>query len=362
MLDNQKLSRLQFCILVLLYTVGTSILVIPPSLVSIAKQDVWISLIFGLVIGLLLVSLYNVIANTFPNYTLFEINEKVLGKWVGKAVSCLFFCFTLLLSSLVLRNIGDFMVTQVMPETPIAFIHALVLIAVIFGSRLGLKVIGRTSEVFLPWVFLFFFILIAFNLHNVEITNIQPVFKQNTKSILRASSVFIGVPFLELVTFLMIHPFVNCPKSSRKGLLIGTLIGGLMIITITIMSILVLGVDVTSRTAYPSYVLGKKINIGGFLERFEVIVALLWIFSSYFKLIILFYVTAVGISKTLGTMDYRSLLFPMGLILMALSIIVYPNGPYVQSFVSNTWPPFAATFGLFFPLILLIVAKFRKKN
>ncbi|GAA3313398.1 hypothetical protein GCM10020331_003420 [Ectobacillus funiculus] len=48
------------------------------------------------------------------------------------------------------------MVTQVMPETPIAFIHALVLIAVIFGSRLGLEVIGRTSEVFLPWVFLFF--------------------------------------------------------------------------------------------------------------------------------------------------------------------------------------------------------------
>lgn len=65
----------------------------PPAFAAHAKQDAWISAILGVGIGLLLVILYNALGSSFPNMTLAEYSEKVLGKWIGKTVSLLFFSY-----------------------------------------------------------------------------------------------------------------------------------------------------------------------------------------------------------------------------------------------------------------------------
>ncbi len=46
MLDNGKITANQYKTLVLLFTIGSSILVAPTALVNDAKQDAWIATIF----------------------------------------------------------------------------------------------------------------------------------------------------------------------------------------------------------------------------------------------------------------------------------------------------------------------------
>lgn len=151
MLENGKIGVRQFTVLVILFIFGPAVLLIPSHLATEAKQDAWIASVLGVGIGMLLVWLYTTLGNRFPDMTLVEYSEQILGKWLGKTVSLLFFTFFFILAALILRNIGDFLTAQVMPETPIQFIHIMFLSIVIMGTRLGLEPLARAGEILIPW-------------------------------------------------------------------------------------------------------------------------------------------------------------------------------------------------------------------
>lgn len=359
-MKREVINSRQFTWLISLYIVGSSILIIPSSLAGEAKQNAWIAATLAGMIGILLVIFYSLFINKFPHLTFIEVNEKILGKVIGKIASLTFFCFTFLLAALVLRNIGDFFTTQILIETPLEVILAVFLVVIILGAQLGIETIARACEIFFPWVLGLSFLLVALLLPEIKFANVQPVFDGGIKPILRASLPFIGLPFLELIIFLMIHPSVKATKSIRRDFLKGTLIGGTILFTVIVLCLLVLGVDFTARNAYPTYVLAKKVNIGQFIQRIEVIVAIIWMLSIYFKLVLLYYVSALGLSQVIKIEDYRPLLFPLGIITIVLARISYPDIVYVQEFISKIWFLYATTYGFLLPLLLLLVARIRK--
>ena len=73
MLKDVKISVRQFAVLVIIYTIGTTILVIPSGLAADAKQDAWIAAIIGVGLNLLIVCLYNKVGDCFPDMTLIRI-------------------------------------------------------------------------------------------------------------------------------------------------------------------------------------------------------------------------------------------------------------------------------------------------
>lgn len=357
--ENGKIGVRQFTVLVLIFTIGSSILVAPSGLAAEAKQDAWIAAILGVGTSLPLVWLYGALGKLFPDLTLAQYCEHILGKWLGKIVSLLFFSYFFLLAALLLREIGDFMTTQIMPETPIEAIHFLYILIAIMGARLGLEVLSRTSEIFFPWVILLLFLLVILLTPDMEFTKIQPVLEDGFKPVLRATFPFLGLPFLELVVFLMIFPYVNRRKEVAKAFLVGTLLGGMALIMIVAISILVIGADITSRHIYPSYYLAEKIDLFDFLERLEALMAAIWFITIFVKLTICFYASALGFAQTFSLRDYRSLTMPLGMIMMILSQVASPNIIYFKTFLAKIWTPYSLTYGLFLPLLLLFVARWR---
>src|SRR5690606_4390185 len=107
----------------------------------------------------------------------------IFGKWIGTIVILIFLGYTLLNVSVVLRGVGDFTVSQIMPDTPIEAIFILLLLLVIVGVRLGLETISRVAEIFFPWFILLFVILVASLIPAINIHNVQPVFEYGFKPI-----------------------------------------------------------------------------------------------------------------------------------------------------------------------------------
>jgi spore germination protein KB len=361
MAKKEKIEAAQFRKLISLYIIGTAILLIPSVLTSEAKQDAWLSAIVGMSAGLLLVWLYHTLGSFFPSKTLVEAIKEVFGKWIGTLLSFLFFTFSLILTTLVLRNLGDFLTSSMFPETPIPAIHIVYLCIVVIGVRYGISNIARTSDLFSPWIFSLFFIFVLLLIPKFEWKHIQPILAKGVTPVLHSSFPYIGFPFLELVLLLMIFPSVKSPKKAGKAFFTGTLIGGLVLFTITLISIFVLGAESTASNIYASFELAKKIEIGEFIQRVEVIIALIWFITIFFKLIICFYITVFCLSQTLNLSDYRPLTLPMAMILLPLSIIISPNISYLISFDTTVWPLYALTFGLVFPFILLVGAIIKKK-
>jgi spore germination protein KB len=359
MLEKGKISIKQFTLLVILFTVGTSILIVPSGLASHAKKDAWIAAILGTGIGLLFVWLYTYLGKYFPKLTFVELSEKILGKWLGKIVSLLFFTYVFILASLLLRNIGDFLITQILPETPIQAINILFLGIVILGTRLRIEVLGRTAEIFFPWVILFFFILVVSVSPQIKWENIQPMFEGGIKPIMRGAIPFVGTLFMQLVVFLMITPYVDRTEKVKKGLLVGTLIGSIILIIVVALSILVIDPSTTAIQMYPSYVLAKTISIGHFFQRVESLMAGIWFISSFFNITVCFYSASLGLAQTLKLKDFNVLMIPLGTIMIVFSILLYPNTAYFLTFLDKYWTYYASTYSLFLPVLILLVLKIR---
>ncbi|MGO4270333.1 endospore germination permease [Paenibacillus sp. TAF58] len=360
MLEKGRISVRQFTVLVILYMIGTSILLVPSILAEAAKQDAWIASILGVGMGMLSVLLYYALGNRYPDMTIAEYSERILGKWLGKAVSLLFISFIYLLASFLLRVLGNFMTTHIMPETPIEVINIVFIGVVILAVRLGLENIGRASEIFFPAVIILFLLLVVFLSSKIKFNNIQPMLDEGIKPVLMAAFYFFSLQ--ELVVFLMLFPYVNQTNKARNALLAGTWIGGIFLIITTVLSTLVLGTDYTARNMYPSYTLAKQINVGNFLQRAEAILAVIWLFTIFFKTVICFYSVALGLAQTLKLKDYRPLTFPLGMIMVVLSIVVNESIVKFMEFTPKVWSVYAMTYMLVLPFLLLGVDTIRKKR
>ncbi|RBW68534.1 GerAB/ArcD/ProY family transporter [Bacillus taeanensis] len=159
----------------------------------------------------------------------------------------------------------------------------------------------------------------------------------------------------------MIFPsHVNQPIKAKKAFIFGSVIGGIILIIIILLSILVLGHYITSLHQYPSYELFLKINIGNFIERIEAVMATIWFITIYFKMTMYFYGAVLGLSQMLKLNNYRPLILPLGMFLIPFSLVIYPNNAYMQTFETTVWIPYSFTIGIFLPLLLFGIAIFRK--
>ena len=360
-MEKQVISARQFTIITLLCSIGTTILIIPSSIAQVVKQDAWVVAIMGVTLSLLLVRLYISVGNTTPNLSLVEANEKILGKYIGKVLSIAFTLFTFLSAGELLYYIGNFMQTEVMPETPTVAFAILFMLIIMFATYLGLEVFARSAEILFP-IFLFIFVLfVLFISPNIEIENIQPLFEATTGPFIYGVLLFVSTFAFPLVVLLMIFPStVNVKKAAQKGFYIGTLGGGLILIILITLSILVLGAANTSLRTFPSYTLAQRISIGNFLQRIEIIMTFMWITTIYIRSFIYFYAAVKGLGQLLNIKDHRPLILPLGMITIALSQIVHPNIVHSEIFIKEIWLPYASIFAVFLPLLLLIVAKIRK--
>lgn len=362
-MKNEQIGSYQLMVLVFLFTVGSSILVVPGGLASNVQQDAWLPVVLGIGLTLALSWFYLWLSSLFPDQNLIDITRSVLGKWVGGLISLLFLLFLLLVCApTVLYYLGDFMTTQIMPETPIQVFHIMYLALLVFGVRLGLETLARSAELLFPLYCLLFIAFVLFVAPQAEGERLQPMFEAGVRPILSSTLHYISFSGLPLILFLMVIPACKEQKKRlRTRFLLGNLIGGLFLLTTVVLCLLVLGVDATSRSMYPNYALARKINIFNFINRIEVIMALMWFVSLFYKLTFYFYAGVRGLAQMLGIEDYRVLTVPVGMIVYLLSLLVYPNPIFALRWDATTWPPLVLTFGLAIPLLLTCVALLKRK-
>lgn len=363
MMEDVKINSYQFLVLVIFFTIGTSLLTVPSVLAAEAKQDAWIAAIIGTGIGSLVIWLFITIALWFPHLTFIQINEKVFGKWIGKAFSVFFVLTTFLFTSELLFYCGTFLNIHALPSTPMVVLNILMAGVVVMGVRLGLETIARSAEILIAVFFILFLILVVFISPEIKFENIQPVFETGTKKIVQSSVFYFVVSSVNAVILLMIFPsFINKTKQGKKSFLLGNLIGGIIIIIITFLTVAVLGPENTARQSYPSYELAKRINVGDFVQRIEGLMGTLWIIALYFKAVLYFYASVLGMAQILNLKDYRPLTLPLGMIAVVLSLVIYPNVSYQQNWDSTTGNTLSLSYGLFLPLLLVVIYGLRKKK
>lgn len=351
-----SLTARQFMLLTALFVIGDTILYVPSNVAFVAGRDAWISGLVATCAGLLLVSLYGILGKQYPRMLLIDICESAFGRFLGKAVGLWVILFFFIDSGVLLWQIGDFMSTHILMATPIQANLILFIAIIVMGVRLGAEVLGRASEIIFGWSAALFVLFVLMLSPNLEGHRIVPLAEHGLRPVIRGALLLIGY-YLECFVLISLFPYLkNREKLSdvfRKGMLIGSSVLALTIL----MSILVLGKDLTVMNIFPTYILAQKISIGSILERIEVVIASFWISTLYFKLTLCFHAAVREMAQLFQIKDYKILSFPSAVLVVAASLILVPNVSYFNSLIIQTWWPYTLTQGLLLPLLLLGIPK-----
>lgn len=361
MLEKDQINLRQMFILVFLVTIGDLVLILPPILAAEAKQDAWIAGILGIALGMMIVILFSAIAKRLPHTTLIESLQQVFGRWIGIPIGVLLLINIMLSISSYTRVIGNFMIMNMLPETPIQFIHFMFLSLVVLAVRLGIRTFTEVAELFFAWFVFGFILFVCFVLPHAETEYYLPVMEHGIKPVLRSALPALVFPYTELIVFLMILPNIKQSQHIRRPFILGSLLGGAVIVILTHLGILVLGADMMTRNVYPVYSLARKINIGEVLQRVEVLFTSLWLITTFIKMTLYFYALNIGMGQLLKLKQYRMITLPNVLIISVLAIIIAPNSTYFFEMVAKYWPFYDLTYGVLLPASLLLVYALRKR-
>ncbi|QGQ97886.1 spore gernimation protein [Paenibacillus psychroresistens] len=360
MVENGKISILQFGIMMFMFAIGSAVILIPSIIVAVAKQDAWITFVIAIGLDFGIVTFWTALAKRFPNETIIQYSERILGKWFGKMIGLIYISYFLYLSALVLRNLGDFISTSLLVQTPQQFVHIIFMIPIMYGAYLGLEVIGRASEILLPWVVLFFLVMTILLLKDIDFSKLLPILPNGIQMPIKGLYPLIGFPKCEMILFLMLTPFVKQPGKIKKYFLLFFIGSAVFAALLVLVSITVLGVDLTERSTFSVFDLAKEIKVGSFFNRVEVLVGGIWIITIFVKLCLCFYAANLATAYVFNLKSYRITILPYGLIVIALSTIVFHNPAEAFWFITGAYPLYAMFHGFFIPGVLLVVAKIRK--
>lgn len=362
-MDKIKITSHQLGALIALFTCGDSIIIISSRASIVAKQDAWISSIVATISGLFFIWMYSYLGSKYPDKTFVEMIKIIFGKWIGGFVAANFVFLCFVSAPQVAWYVSSFITSQYMTETPPYAIDLVFIVVCMIALLYGLETIARSSEIFFHIVFILFILAMLLVTPKVKIDNIFPVLENGITPVIKASiglSTFTTWPSIIL---LMIFPknITNINKA-KKSLYTGYLLGSLLIFLSILMSILVLGSDITANSSYSAYLLAKEISIGTFFNRLEPLVAAVWIIALFVKTLMYFYAGIIGLSQLLGLKDYRKIVLPLGLIVLVMCEVVYPNVIYEDDWDNTIWVHWIITFAVILPMVLIIVSFFKKRK
>lgn len=354
-LEQGRLSSSQLTVLALGFLIGSSVILSPG---ADAKNNAWLAIAAGMLAALIFVLIFTALTNHYPGKTIVEINDIILGSYLGKVFSILYMLYFFHLGALVLRNSGDFFAT-IMRNTPlIVFLIMLALVCAV-AVRSGIEVIARTSIVLVPLHPVALILDTVLITEDIDLSNLLPFMDIPFQDFIKAAHNATSFPFGELIVFVMLLALINNSNKGRRSLLWALLIGGIFYITSAIRNIAILG-NTAAIDFLPTFSAIRLINLADVLTRLEIIISINLLTAHFMYISVVYYAVVLGTAQILKMRSYKPLVFPIGALLVSFSLLQYNTAPDNTYFTQVIYPYYSLPFELILPLFTLIAAKIRK--
>jgi spore germination protein KB len=359
-LEKAKISAYQLFVLIVLFELGSAMLV---PLASEAKQDAWLAILIGMAGGFCLFLVYYGLYSYYPDIPPTEYVQKIMGSVLGKIVAFFYVLYFLYLSARVLRDFGEMLLTAFYPATPVFVINTVMMLLVVYTVRKGIEVLARTGELLFVFIVLLgisgFLLLSSSGI--MQISNLEPVLEYGITPVIKtALTQNLYFPFGEVVVFAMILPYLNRPEKAKRTGLLALGFSGIILALLTLVNISVLGVDLVSRSPFPFLATIQTIEVADFLERLDVTFMIATVLGGFFKISVFFYVAVAGTANLFNIKESARLAYPMGVVLLLLSIMIASNFlEHVQEGLQGVPLRVHLPFQVIIPVFLLIIAFFK---
>ncbi|MEH6996417.1 endospore germination permease [Neobacillus drentensis] len=358
-MEKGKISSLQMAIMMYPTIVATAILGVPAITAKYAKNDLWLSPVLASFIGFVTVYIVHQLHKLFPNQSVIQFSEQIVGRFGGKMLGFLFLFFYIPIVGQLIRSYGEFIVDSFLFKTPISLVMGSMLLLCAFVVNGGIEVLGRVAELFFPILIIGLIILITFLSPDFEFKNIFPMFEGGMMPSIKGAIVP-GAWFTEFFLLIFLLPFL---ADQEKGMKYGMMSVFAVMMTLVVVNLTVYFVlgETTSSKTYPMMNAVRYISLADFFENLESITMALWILGAFVKISVFYYVAALGTAQWLNLSDYRPVIWPLGILFVEFSFWSFPSAMETSRYDFIAFPIYGFLMQTVIPLFLLVIAVVRKR-
>ncbi|ALS21404.1 MULTISPECIES: GerAB/ArcD/ProY family transporter [Paenibacillus] len=356
--EKTRISPLQLGMMMYLATTPTAILTAPTITYIFAKQDLWISPIWAFS-GLIAVYVALRLHNMYPGLNISQASERIVTRLLGKIIGIMFSFFYLYLNGIIVREYGEFVVGAFLLNTPLIVVSGSMVLVCAITVRGGVEIVGRFSELLLPVFIAFFLLIIVPIIPDLRFSNMLPIMGEGIRPSIEGAFV-LQTWFAELITVSFFLPYVADQRKAKTSISITFLIIILTLVVSNLSTLLLLG-DLTGSFTYPFLILARYIDLAEFLTHLESLYMAIWVLGAFVKICVFFYVAVLVTSQWMNLSDYRPLVFPLGFLLVLLSMWVAPNFQELTHAIATSVTLSVLTMFVIVPWLLFCMAWVRNR-
>lgn len=360
--STKQITAIQAAAVIISTVIGVGVLPLP--LFAVRAADTGAPFVIVLAIAISSIGLWAItnLGIRFPNHSIIEYSEAVLGKWLAGAASILIILFFAVLTSLAAREFGEVVITSVLKNTPLEVTVVVMLIIATLACRNDITTFAYIHHFYLPLIFFPVFLIVALSLKNSQLVYLLPVLGNDfsaskmTGGVLTAAALFQGSFIYTLVI-----PAMRNPAKVKTASFWGMFIAGGLYLSTVVAAVGVFGSEETKKLLWPTLELAKTTTLpGNILERLDAAFLAVWVIAVFTTLFSSYYFTIHAASKLFRLRDHR-----------LLSLFILPYLFIIAMFPQNVAHMYeviavVGRIGLFltvcYPLLVWLVAIVRKKR
>lgn len=318
-----------------------------------AGNGAWLPLLLAIGFGIGFVWLVLSLAKRFPQQSVAEYAPRVLSPILGYPLVLLLVTIFFLRGAFALRNVSEFFVAAILPETPISAVILVMLILVVCAIWSNLEGIVRFNELATP-IIIFSFLLVLIGTKRLNVWHLLPAANLGLKGFLpvfqSAGSDLAIVSYMLFIFPSLVDPH-NASRFGRRHIA-GA---GILMLLIYINTLLFLGSSMGATFTWPYLVVTENIWL---VERGEALFIVIWTLAAFLKISFCLYIAALGLSQLVPRLPSKW----VGVVLLPLASYVSLKAGDLPSAVStySTFNQASLYVEFSIPIVILIIAVLRK--
>ncbi|WP_163580405.1 GerAB/ArcD/ProY family transporter [Gracilibacillus saliphilus] len=357
-MESIRISSIQALMLGVASITVTGHLLFIPVIINHAGRDSWISLLFAIIPAVLIGFVIALLAQRYPEQSLIEYSQTILGKWIGKIIAIIFLFYFFHEASLSLRGFSEFYNSAITPRTPLMIYLVAMLILATYAIRNRLEILARTNQTFLI-LMIPIGILASFLTHkDKDYQNLLPILEDGFSPVVMGAFNITSL-YSSFIVLAMVFPFVSNKKKLKRFSILTMLILIVMFLGPVTGVVTVFGEERAMGLYFPTFQTLRDIEIGA-LQRLDILGVLLWSLGSFSKIALFFYAIVLGLAQLFHLDDYKMLTIPTAALLAIFSLITSDDLIGVYRFLMHIYPYFSTFIALVIPLLLLLISQFKQ--
>lgn len=338
---------------------GVGILTLPRATAEeVGSADGWISLILGGLISMIAGVIISKLSLKFPQKTLYQYSQEIVGKWVGGFISLLLISHLTVLAAFEVRAMGEVVNMFLLYVTPIE-VTVIVMMSVGFYLVVGgVNSIARLFEILLPPTVIIFFIVFLMSFKIFEIDHLRPVLGQGIMPVIKGVKTTL-LTYTGFEIMLIMPAFMREPHKAVRSVLIGI---GMPILFYLMTMIIVYGgisAEESITETFPTVTLVRTFELEGIVfERFESFLFAIWILQIFTTFSLSYYVASLGLAQIFNK---KMTPFLYALLPIMYIIAMYPENINEIFKLGDVIGYSFLIIAMAIPSILWIIAKLRGK-